>query len=825
MGLESLTSRVFIVLKGSVAKRLPMFLSRGDAMELVSKVSQAIRFIGIGNALRSVRYALKRDTQERRMASEDRYAAALRPGMMQSYQVSPSGARCQFAHAELEIRFLTIDLVRLTWQPGSLPIPYALAKNDWPEIDTQVRKTEAALSVRSAQLEVIVSDEGNVHYLDIEGNQLRNEWPPERKADTWTHLVDMQPEETIYGLGERAAPLNLAKGRFRMWNTDAGGSYGPGADPLYLTVPVYLSCSRLGCTLVFYENSHDGTFSFDHQARIEFKGGALRYYLAVGTPEILMERYTKITGRPPLPPRWALGYHQSRWGYKSEQDIRQVVAGFREHGLPLSAIHLDIDYMDGYRVFTVAKDRFPELYGLARDLTGKELKLVAILDPGVKVDPSYEVFKDGLEAEVYCTLPDGAPIQALVWPGWCVFPDFTRPETRTWWGSYYQRLLAAGISGFWHDMNEPAAFAAWGDLTLPLSTRHSLEGFGGDHRQAHNLYGLLMCKAGFEALREQQPDRRPWILSRSGWSGLQRYAWHWTGDTESSWRALRMTLAMALNLGLSGIPYTGPDIGGFSHTPSTELYTRWFQMAVFLPFFRTHSAVGTSSREPWTFGEPTLTIVRDFLRLRYRLLPYLYTLAWQTSQWGYPLVRPLFWPHAEDPELWDVDDAFLLGDMLLVAPILAEGGRSRLVKLPQGEWYNFWDDSRLEGRDEVEIDAPLERIPVLVAAGSVLPMEENDGLQLHIYPPKDDTGFGQLYSDAGDGFGPSRVDRFRLERRGDELVLSWEKEGDYPFPYTSVEIQLHSAVYLSAKVDGEAVESRGKRLLTGVFDRIHFKIV
>jgi alpha-glucosidase len=794
-------------------------------MELVSKVSQAIRFMGIGNVLRSVHYALKRDALERRMTRWDRAIAVLKPGRMQSYQVSPFGARCQFTHAELEIRFLAADLVRLTWQPGSLPVAYALANNDWQEVDLLVRKTDVGLSIRSEQLEVVITDEGGVRYLDVEGSQLRNEWPPERKGDTWTHLVDMQPEEAIYGLGERAAPLNLAKGHFRMWNTDAGGSYGPGADPLYLTLPVYMSCSQVGCTLVFYENSHDGTFSFDHQAHIEFRGGALRYYLAIGSPEILMERYTQLTGRPPLPPRWALGYHQSRWGYKSEQDIRQILAGFQEYDLPLSAIHLDIDYMDDYRVFTVAKDRFPDMYSLARDLSEQDLKLVAILDPGVKVDPSYEVFQDGWQAEVYCQLPDGTPVQALVWPGWCVFPDFTSPETRTWWGRYYQRLLAAGISGFWHDMNEPASFAAWGDLTLPLSTRHSFDGLGGDHRQAHNLYGLLMCKAGFEALSEQQPDRRPWLLSRSGWAGLQRYAWHWTADTESSWRALRMTLAMALNLGLSGIPYTGPDIGGFSHTPSTELYTRWFQMATFLPFFRTHSSIGTSSREPWTFGEPTLTIVRDFLRLRYRLLPYLYTLAWQASQKGYPLVRPLFWPQAEDPELWDVDDAFLLGDVLLVAPVIEEGGRSRCVKLPQGDWYNFWDDSLLEGRREVEIDAPLERIPILVAAGSVLPMEEDNVLQLHVYPPKDGMGFGQLYSDAGEGFGASRIDRFRYMRRGDELTLDWEKEGDYQLPYTSVEIYLHGVVYRFAQVDGKAIESQGKRLLIEVFDRVQFRIL
>ncbi|UCF62586.1 MAG: alpha-glucosidase, partial [Anaerolineaceae bacterium] len=417
------------------------------------------------------------------------------------------------------------------------------------------------------------------------------------------------------------------------------------------------------------------------------------------------ERYTELTGRPVLPPRWAFGYHQSRWGYKSEGMIRELVAGFLEHALPISAIHLDIDYMKGYRVFTVDSERFPDLAGFTHELESQGIKIVTILDCGVKSDPQYSVYNEGLAEDVFCKGPDAEVLYGPVWPGWCAFPDFTQPKTRSWWGSYYGRLLELGVAGIWHDMNEPAVFSAWGDYTLPQSTQHDLEGRGGDHREAHNLYGLLMNRSGYEALRELRPDRRPWIVTRSGWAGIQRYAWHWTGDTESSWRSLRMTVSMILNLGLSGVPFVGPDIGGFSGSPSAELFTRWFQLATFLPFFRTHSAVFTPPREPWVFGEPYLTIIRDFLGLRYKLLPYFYTLAWQSHQYGHPMVRPLFWHDVEDPNLWGIDDAFLLGKNLLVAPILEESASSRHLVLPKGNWFNFWDDTILQGPGEVETSA------------------------------------------------------------------------------------------------------------------------
>jgi alpha-glucosidase len=312
------------------------------------------------------------------------------------------------------------------------------------------------------------------------------------------------------------------------------------------------------------------------------------------------------------------------------------------------------------------------------------------------------------------------------------------------------------VAGIWHDMCEPAVFAAGADPALPLATRHDLEGRGGDHLEGRNLYGLGMARAGFEAL-QRHPDRRPWLLTRSGWAGVQRYAWTWTGDVATSWTMLRRTIATALNLTLSGVPYTGPDIGGFSGDPSPELYTRWFQLAAWLPFFRSHSIFTMPSREPWKAAGPHLESVREAMAWRYRLLPYLYTQAGVVSTGGDPIVRPVWWPETDDPDLLAVDDAFLVGPDVLVAPVLEEAATEREVRLPPGRWHELAGDRAHEG--VVTLSVSIDRIPVLVRAGAVLPAEDG----LHLFPPDVGGRGADWLRDAGDGYGPRRWDRFEVE--------------------------------------------------------------
>ncbi len=793
-------------------------------MRFLDKTQSAIRFIGIGGVLNAIFYGLIRDRLEYRFRPTEASGGWSNPGPVQAVHSFDTGARWCFTHTSLEITFLKPDLVRCEWAGGTPPLPYALARQEWESVSVCLDERPDGWRIQSNDLSVFVSDDGSLSFSDSRGQALREEYRPENKSGRWIHRAVLRPEERLYGLGERAAPLNLRGSAYRMWNRDPGSTYHSGDDPLYLCIPVYLSLQNAGSYMVFYENPFDATFDLGATdtsvVQVCIGGGTLREYFIAGSPAHIIDRYTELTGRPPLPPRWALGYHQSRWGYRSAADVRAIVNGFKERNLPMHAIYLDLDYMDGRRVFTVDHTSFPDLAELTRELAEYGIRLVTIINPGVKWDPDYNVFQEGLAGGHFCTIPDGKLVRAPVWPGMCAFPDFTKAATRTWWGQYYTRLLNAGVAGYWHDMNEPAVFAAWGETTLPRVTLHHMEGRYSDHSEAHNIYGLLQAQAAYESLRAHQPECRPFIISRSGWAGLQRYAWTWTGDTFSSWEALNQTIATVLGLGLSGIVYTGSDIGGFSGTPSDEMFLRWFQMATFLPLFRNHSALNTPQREPWTFGEPYFSILRNFLRLRERLLPYLYTLCWEAAQTGAPLIRPLFWLDGSDESLWDADNAFLLGNDLLVAPVIQPNATTREVVLPKGHWYSFWDDTTLQGPARIEYATPLTHIPVLVRAGSLLPLADEDRLVLNIFVPPSGSGGGQLYSDAGDGYGMWRLDRFTMKHDADGIRVNWQTDGEFPLPYAVVEVCLHGIMVKQVYIDGETLVTSGKQFKVGKFQQL-----
>jgi alpha-glucosidase len=736
------------------------------------------------------------------------------PGRLLRAEAEPHGLRCSFAEADLEVRFLRDDVVRLTWGPGDLPMPWALADPDSEPVPegpvavvgfSQPDESESpdaaptvatACSATSEALRVEVSSEGDVRLVGPDGVLLRHELPPLRRGAARTARHLLRDGERVAGLGEQASPVDLRGTTHRLWNRDPGGAWGPGQDPLYCGIPVLVNLHPEGDLLTFYENPYQAVVGVDARGsgrtEVTFTGGLVREYVVSGPLPRLLERYGELTGTSPLPPRWALGFHQCRWGYKSEADIRRVAEGFRDEAVPLSAVHMDIDYMDGYRVFTVDRQRFPDLAGLSQDLARRGTRVVTIVDPAVKADPGYQVFQEGSRSGRFLADHSGRPFVGVVWPGRAAFPDFTDPETRRWWTGHERSLIAKGVAGLWHDMNEPTSITMWGDRTLPLGTPHAVEGRGGDHRECHNVYGNLMNEAGWEAQATAFPERRPWVLSRAGWAGMQRTAWNWTADIESSWEGLRQQIATSIGLGLSGVPYTGSDIGGFSGVPSPELFVRWLELSVLMPFCRTHCVTGSPPREPWAFPEPHRSLIDRLIRFRYRLLPYLYTLAHEAARTGHPFVRPLCWPGSEGP--WS-DDAYLLGDALLVAPVTEGGARTRSVSLPEGRWYRwrpFIEESSLPvaGGRPVQLEAPLGEPVVLVREGSAIPLDDgvHDGAlteghepvlaAVHCFPREDGTAEGTGYDDAGDGYGPGRIDRFALE----DSTLRWEREGDHPPP-------------------------------------------
>lgn len=429
-------------------------------------------------------YSLERDRYERQYATPSVEAWVL-PGRLIQAEVAEGVANFQFEQAELEIRFLAADLVRVTWLPGVLPIPYGIARQDWKPVATRLEQQDTGWTISSEAMSLDVSSDGSLTYKDPKGQILRQEMPPQRQGDRWRLEALLHPEERIYGLGERASFLNLRATQtppktYTMWNSDPRGRYAPGTDPLYICIPVYMGLHQGGSYLVFYENSSQAEFQFGERAIADFAEGSLRSYVAIGEPSHLLERYTELTGRPYLPPRWALGYHQSRWGYRNGARLQQEVKDFQTRHLPLSAVHLDIDCQVDHRPFTLDPRRFPQLTHLTKTLEDAGVRVVAINNPGVKRSHQSNLFLEGQVLSAFCTYPDGELVIAPVWAGPMAFPDFTDPKVRQWWSHQYAYLLNIGIDGFWNDMSEPAVLTLWGDHSLPKVARHCLEGRGGN---------------------------------------------------------------------------------------------------------------------------------------------------------------------------------------------------------------------------------------------------------------------------------------------------------------------------------------------------------
>ncbi|WP_225821838.1 glycoside hydrolase family 31 protein [Streptomyces naphthomycinicus] len=769
-----------------------------DGRDLVRSVS----VVGSGRAargLRTVRAAWRRRRIDAAGLPRRGPERARVPGQVQGAEPGPGGGVIRFSRSELRIVVAVNGAVFWGWD-GAAPEPsYALAGAS-PEPDPRVvlePDKDGGWRVVAERVTVVVSRHGAVRVCTPGGVMLRQDLPPRwwepvgGGAARWVQRSEVPADARFFGLGGRASGPRLRDGAYRLWNTDPGRAFGPGDDPLYLTMPVQVVVADAGTHLVFHDTTWDGTVvlregeegagsGHDRAGRCEMRmdGGPLRCWVMAGTPARVLHTWASLTGAPALPPAWALGHQHARWGFGSEQEVRRIVAGYQECGLPLDAVHLDIDHYDDHQVFTVDQERFPKLPVLAEELRRDGIRLVSIVDPAVRAEPGNAVYESGAAADAFVRDPQGRTVRGVAWAGESVFPDFTDARVRAWWGGLYEERLGQGFAGFWHDMNEPASFSAFGEPTLPRSARHALEGRGGDHREAHNVYALCMAQAAYGGLRELAPQERPFLFSRSGWAGLQRYGGTWSGDVATGWPGLRASLSLVLGLGLCGVPYSGPDVGGFDGSPSPELYLRWFQLGSYLPLFRTHAGLRAGRREPWEFGAEVLEHARVALLERRRLLPYFLTLARLARRTGAPYVRPLWWSAPEDRALRDSEDTFLLGDGLLVAPVLEAGADRRAVQLPRGRWYDTVTEEVYEGPGQVVVEAPLSRIPVLARAGAVLPVRGGDGgLELEVWAPaRGRTGGGLVVPDAGDGWDDPEIERYVARRQGARVVVTREGE-------------------------------------------------
>jgi alpha-glucosidase len=636
-----------------------------------------------------------------------------------------------------------------------------------------------------------------------------------------------------YGLGEKTGPLARGGLQWENWNTDAF-QYGPVTDPLYKSIPFLLASFPGPQGLVYW-----GLF-LDNPSRSRFdlgrlKPSAFRYQAAFGCldawflagpgPAEVLERFTRLTGRPLLPPLWSLGFHQSRYSYKSEKEALGIAQGFADRQLPLDAVHLDIDHMRGYRVFTFDPKAFPRPARLVRKLRRLGVHTTLIVDPGVKKEPGFEVFDQGLRSGFFCKDGRGKVFSGKVWPGESVFPDFFEPRAARWWGDQHAGLVKAGVEGIWNDMNEPALFEKGSMEAVVHRTTFGPR----SHASLHNLFGQAMSEATARGLARLRSGRRSFLLTRAAYAGIQKSSAVWLGDNSSSWQHLEMGLTMLLGLGLSGVPFCGVDVGGFDKDASPELLARWMQAGALMPFFRNHSVAGSRPQEPWAFGEPTLSICRQALQLRYRLLPYLYGLFDESRRTGAPILRPMLYEFPQEAAAAELGDQFMLGPWLLAAPVTKPGARAREVWLPPGLWTEYWTGQRVPGGAFRLAEAPLERIPLFVREGAILPgwspclntgSADRQVLHLDLYPDRLASSSFHFYEDDGEstlqaqGVFSRRVLALSCGERGGQVCLALGKPaGRYPSPLQSFHLRFHNLSGRPERIllDGRVLSAVGPR--------------
>ncbi|MEM9885716.1 MAG: TIM-barrel domain-containing protein [Bacteroidota bacterium] len=635
----------------------------------------------------------------------DVYTAYL-PDRIHSYQQQNQIFLFQTENGiQLQVRVLSEHIIRFRYsfqKKFDRDFSYAIDPDfKAKEVEIQLEETAEAFWIKTAVIHCqIHKNQLLLKLFDTDGQLICEDAAPYRAISTLLHGLSevrithkAHESENYYGLGDKSSKLNLRGQIKQNWNTDAF-AYEADRDPLYRSIPFYFGLHQGLSYGIFFDNSYRTHFDFDSKkdGKTHFyaEGGEANYYFIYDrTLTGVAEQYTQLTGTPELPPLWSLGFHQCRWSYYPEARVRALAKEFRERQIPCDAIYLDIDYMDAYRCFTWNKNHFPNPKQLISDLEEEGFQTVVMIDPGLKVDENYWVYQSGLEQEVYCNRTSGETMIGPVWPPECVFPDYTRPDVRAWWGKLYRELyVEQGISGFWNDMNEPAMFKV-DRATFPDNVLHDYEGELTDHRKAHNIYGLQMTRATTEGLKKLKPEKRPFLLTRATFSGGQRFAAVWTGDNVASWEHLHIANIQCQRLSISGFSFVGSDIGGFAGTPTGELMVRWMQIGIFHPFYRIHSMgnnvdgasetnkasieaqerLNRLDQEPWAFGAAYEALMKAAIELRYRLLPYIYTTFWNHSTQGTPMIKSLVFYDQHDPSTYDRATEFIFGAHLLVCPI------------------------------------------------------------------------------------------------------------------------------------------------------------
>jgi alpha-glucosidase len=749
-------------------------------------------------------------------------AEILLAGNMTNVKTLSDGLELSAGKMHLRITVLAPTVVRLRYSidgSGAVDDPFAVLPNAFPA-PSKVHISDAADFVicNTGALQVKLWKKPlRVSFLDAAGNVISEDSAVDSvqyESDAFQVRKSMPINEHYFGLGDKAGPIDHREQAYTMWNTDAYG-WKTGSDPLYKSIPFLLATRHGKAYGIFLDNTYRSSFDFGKKQRDVYSFGAeagpLDYYFFYGPePKQVLDSYTRLVGRTPLPPRFTLGYQQSRYTYTPEARVREVAQTFRDHHIPCDALYLDIDYQDGNRPFTINRTLFPNFEGMVHDLGAQGFKMVLITDLHLKKEVGYKPYDEGKKNDLFVKNPDGSDYVGKVWPGDSVFLDFARAQARELWGTLYTDFVRMGVRGFWNDMNEPSIFLV-PSKTMPLDLVHSVEGRRTDHREIHNVFGMENVRATHDGLLRLSPNQRPFVLTRAAFAGTQRYAATWTGDNDSTWEHMSLTVPTLLSLGISGYPLTGADVGGFAGSPTPEVLTRWTEVATFQPIFRNHSEKQTRPHEPWVDGPEQEAIRKRYIEERYRLLPYIYTSMEETSRTGVPLMRPMFMEFPAEEKLEANDNEFMFGSDLLVAPKQQDTASAYEVKFPAGIWYDYWTGLPVKG-SQIRVDPSISELPVYVRGGAIVPKapvvqnvdQVPEGpLELDVYAGPDCQG--SLYVDDGETLNYTRGEYLRQDftcnAQADRLSVRLNSpSGNFQPWWKSIEMRLAGAPHAPANV-------------------------
>ena len=734
-----------------------------------------------------------------------------------------------YENGPMILTVLTPEIMRFFQDRGNASNSYAIEGDKEIKTDFTVKNKGDHIEIATAKLIVKAYDDEKIDVFDEQGNPLVVDYrgkrtPIDRQmdeehlklAESEGHDVDkllgkhdadyyevvksLADDEEFYGLGDKTGYLNKRHYAYDNWNTDNPDPQVESFTRLYKSIPILLGLKNGHPYGIFFDNTYRNHIDLGKESNNYYyysaDNGNLDYYVIGGASlKAVVTNYTYLTGRVPMPQKWTLGYQQSRWGYSvSQKQVEKIAENLRKYDLPCDVLHLDIDYMKGYRVFTWRKDTYEAPEEFIKKMRKLGFRIITIIDPGVKKDDAdYKIYQEGIEKGYFVKAPDGTVYVNEVWPGDAVFPDFGRQKVRQWWAKNCKYLVDLGVSGIWDDMNEPASFRG----EIPGDVVFHNEEEASTHNKMHNVYGHNMAKATYEGLKKYS-GKRPFVITRAAYAGTQKFSTVWTGDNQSLWPHVQMMIPQLCNLGLSGFSFAGTDIGGFGADTTPELLTRWIEGALFSPLYRNHAALGTRSQEPWVFGESTLSIYRKYLKLRYRFIPYLYDEFYRETQTGLPVMRPLVLNYENDPHVYNLNDEYMVGEDILTAPVVQQGQTKRAVYLPKGEWIDFWNGVEYAGRNTILVDAPIDKLPLFIKKNTILPWgkevshisdEPDESMTFRVFGKK---GKYVHYQDNGTDFkyqkGEYNLYKVKVNKDG-SVKVKLEKHGFGPV-YRRITVQL-----------------------------------